>query len=515
MKLAIDFGTTNTVVAGWEQDAIKVLRVEEMSNGNELIPSLVYVGQEKIAVGQSVLAKGLDCRQDNRLFRNFKRGIVTTPAPEPRRIDGNLWSFSDVGRYFMGEVLQRLPEVEQLVLTAPVAAFDGYIAWLHQVVEENHLAADNIHIVDESTAAALGYAVTEPGMPVLVFDFGGGTLDLSLVQLPESKEKTGGILGFLRRSAANQHAAQVIAKAGQFLGGSDIDQWLLAELLNRCGLSAHDLGSDYAPLLAKSEQAKIALSTQEKIDIVFQVAGKQCELTLTRADLEALLQANGFYAALRRCVDKVLVIARQRGIFKEDVHAVLLVGGISLIPSVQANLQAYFPNTTVYAHKPFTAVVEGALQVAAGYGLQDYLVHSYGLRYLTDAEEHEYDEIIQMGSPYPSEPVEVILGAAYERQKEVEFVIGEIDTDAVAMVEVQYEDGQAVFVAKADRSSQQIIPLNPESNVIARLKPAGKMGDERLKAVFQVDENRLLRVTVTDMKTQKTLLNNAALTIVK
>ncbi|MBZ0308668.1 MAG: Hsp70 family protein, partial [Anaerolineae bacterium] len=202
MKLAVDFGTTNTVVAGWESDQIKVLRVEALSNGGELIPSLVYVGQDNMTVGQAVLAKGLDRSQDNRLFRNFKRGIVTTPTPEPRHIDGKFWSASDIGSYFMGEVLRHLPTVEQLVLTAPVAAFDGYIAWLHQVVEANHLSPDKIHIVDESTAAALGYAVTEPDAPVLVLDFGGGTLDLSLVQLPENREKTGGLLGFLRCSTA-------------------------------------------------------------------------------------------------------------------------------------------------------------------------------------------------------------------------------------------------------------------------------------------------------------------------
>ncbi|MBZ0306070.1 MAG: Hsp70 family protein, partial [Anaerolineae bacterium] len=307
----------------------------------------------------------------------------------------------------------------------------------------------------------------------------------------------------------------VIAKAGQFLGGSDIDQWLLAEILSRCGISPHNLGSDYAPLLAKCEQAKITLSKQPTVEIVFEVAGKLYDLCYTRDELEALLTTHGFYAALRRSVDKVLVIARQRGIFKEDIQAVLLVGGTSLIPSVQANLQAYFPNTTVYAHKPFTAVVEGALQVAAGYGLQDYLVHSYGLRHLTEAGEHEYDEIIPMGSAYPGEPVEVILGAAFDRQKEVEFVIGEIDTDAVMMIEVQYQDGQAVFVAQADRNAQQVIPLNEQSTVIARLNPVGKLNEERLKAVFQVDENRLLHVTVTDLKNQKMLLDRAALTLVR
>ncbi len=511
MKLAIDFGTTNTVVAGWQQDTISVLPIERMSHPESaLIPSLVYVDSE-ITVGQAVLDRALEQQQDNRLFHNFKRGIVTSPAPTPRRIDGEAWSSSRVGQHFMSELFQRLPDVEQLVLTAPVAAFEGYILWLHQVVEASGLSPDSVQIVDESTAAALGYAVTEPGVPVLVFDFGGGTLDLSLVQLPESKEKTGGMLSFLRRNQAASHSAQVIAKAGQMLGGSDIDQWILAEVLQRLALTPQQLGDDYAPLLAQCEQAKIALSSQDSADITLD----DVTVVLTRTGLETLLDANGFYAALRRAVDKVMVIARQRGIFKEDVNAVLLVGGTSLIPSVQTNLQAYFPNTTVHAHKPFTAVVEGALQVAAGLGLQDYLLHGYGLRHLTDDGLHAYDELIPMGSAYPSEAVEVLLEATYEGQQEVEFIIGEIDTDSLSMVEVHYENGQEVFVAQADQNAPQVIPLNEASAVLARLKPKGKPHQDRLKAVFQVDDNRLLRVTVTDLKTRKTLLNRAVLSAVR
>jgi molecular chaperone DnaK (HSP70) len=183
------------------------------------------------------------------------------------------------------------------------------------------------------------------------------------------------------------------------------------------------------------------------------------------------------------------------------------------MPSVQQALGQYFTDMAVRADKPFTAVAEGALQVAAGFGVEDYLVHSYGIRHL-DAESgiHEYDEIIPMGSGYPSAaPIEVVLASAHDNQESIEFVIGEIDSDAVSMIEVQYENGQAVFVAQANSSAQQIIPLNEEGalSILAKLDPKGKPGEERIKALFSIDDRRRLRVTVTDLKTNKQLLDDA------
>ncbi len=523
-KLAIDLGTTNTVIARWvEPDGQpEILKIPEISTPEaddrpSLVPSLVYVKDGiagTLVLGQAVRDHGLDSQKDNRLFRNFKRGIVSAPAPEPRTIDENTWGDREVGRGFVRDLIARLPykqeDIEQLVLTAPVASFEGYLNWLNEVMDE--LGSDRIRIVDESTAAALGYAVTKPGAVVLVFDFGGGTLDLSLVQLPETREKTGGFLKRLLKSNVNQHSARVIAKAGRIIGGSDVDQWILAEMLKRTGLNIKELGDDYPRLLTTCEMAKIALSAEEQANIKFDAAGKQHELVLTRTDLEALLETNGFFSSLRRVVDKVMHVARQRGIFKEDIHYVLMVGGTSLMPSVQRTLGQYFTNMAVRADKPFTAVAEGALQIAAGFGLEDYLVHSYGIRHLDpETDSHQYDEIIPMGSGYPTEvPVEVVLGAAHHQQQSIEFVIGEIDSDAVSMIEVQYENGQAVFVAQANESVQQIIPLNEQGSlkILAKLDPAGDPGEDRIKAEFSIDDRRRLRLTVTDLKTNKELLHD-------
>lgn len=526
-KVAIDFGTTNSVVAVWNAEtktpevvALPDLSAAPMDGTLPLIPSLLYVHDGKtgrVSLGQTVRDNTLDTQQNNRLFRNFKRGIVTGSVTEPRSIDGVLWGDRDAGRSFVGSLLSSLPypktDIEQLVLTAPVASFEGYLIWLNELIED--IPPDKVRIVDESTAAALGYLVTEPGAVVLVFDFGGGTLDLSLVQLPESKEKTGGFLGRLLGSRSASHAAKVISKAGRIIGGSDIDEWLLASALKRIGLSREALGRDYSALLTVCEKAKIALSTESSTMLNFEVGGKPYSLEWTRSELEQLLEANGFYDALRHIVDKVMHVAQRRGIFKEDMRYVLLVGGISLMPSVQDTLRDYFSGMAVRADKPFTAVVEGALQVAAGYGLEDYLAHSYGIRHLDPLTgTHRYDEIIPAGSSYPlAAPVEVLLGAAHAHQTAIEFVIAEMDSDSISMLEVNYEDGQAVFVAQAQTTDQYIVPINAEqaARLLATLIPPGQPGADRIQAIFNINERRQLQLSVTDLKTGKHLIKEAVI----
>lgn len=525
-KLAIDFGTTNSVVALWdggkeETTVIKVptLGAEPAEERPSVVPSLVYVNDGAagtVTCGQQVRDQGFDHQQDNRLYRNFKRGIAAMPAPESRLIDGVLWTDAAAGRSFVHNLIKSLPyalsDIDQLVLTAPVASFEGYLNWLSEVIKD--IAPEKVRIVDESTAAALGYAVTKPGALVMVFDFGGGTLDLSLVQLPESREKTGGFLARLKKDSAKQFTASVIAKAGHIIGGSDIDHWIAHAMLKRMGIDKATAGDSYGPLLTVCEEAKIRLSSLETTEIHCVIAGTAQTLTLTRTELEALLEENGFFAALRRVVDKMMHTARQRGIFKEDIHYVLMVGGTSLMPSVQRTLGEYFTDMAVRADKPFTAVAEGALQVAAGFGLQDYLLHTYGIRHLTENGAHTYDEIIPMGSTYPTppdRPVEIVLSAAHPNQTEIEFVIGEIDAESFSMIEVEFEDGQPVFVAQAASGERKFNPLNAHEPLRLKLEPPGIPGEERLQALFTIDDARKLRLSVVDLKTAASLLYDAPL----
>ncbi len=540
-KLAIDFGMTNSVIAQWDESIADGRTLDipfisaPTSAGVFLIPTLLYVRDGRtgdVVIGQAVLEQGLDHQTDNRLFRNFKRTLKAEASFDSRLIDGVPWTEAQAGQIFLRRLLKSLPyqpnEIEQLVITVPVAALDEYTAWLGNTV--NEIPVEKIRIVDESTAAALGHTITEPGATVLIIDFGGGTLDLSLVRLPTARTKTGRQLLAVPKNANER--AQVIAKAGIALGGSDIDQWLLQEVLRREHLLPETLGTSYAPLLSACEQAKIVLSKSQETTVQFTGnTGHETVISFTRDDLEALLRQNGLFTALTQVLEKVMGLAAQKGVYREDIQHVLLVGGTSLIPSVQQTLDEYFrnitkrqrkaiaqmptwpatswniENTSIRVDKPFTAVVEGALLVSKGFQLDDQLAHGYGLRYLDETGKYRFDEIIAMRSTYPSKkPVSVTLGASQPHQAVVEFVIGQINMDALAATEVQIEGGQKISITQAGTKTQQIVPINAGHPLQVRLSPPGQPGKARLHAEFKVDAMRRLLVSVSDLKTRNKLL---------
>jgi hypothetical protein len=159
-KLAIDFGTTNSVLACWNDEASRAeilailgLSADWQDNRRPLVPSLLYVQDGRsgqVTIGQAVLDGGLDRQRSNRLFRGFKRGITAGPLLEPRLIDGASWTDRDAGCHFLHALLQALPfpshEIEQLAVTVPVTAFEGYAAWLADTLSSD--LTDRIRLVD-------------------------------------------------------------------------------------------------------------------------------------------------------------------------------------------------------------------------------------------------------------------------------------------------------------------------------------------------------------------------------
>ncbi len=525
MTIALDFGTSNTVISRWNQttqqpEIVKLPGLSIISGQNPpLIPSLVYVEnavEKKVVIGQQVRDKGYDVNTDTRFFRNFKRGIGSNIKGFLPELDGQVVSFEQVGKLFLQEVIAGIRQVplpvESLIFTVPVDSFEAYRNWLGQVCQS--LEVEQVRMIDEPTAAALGYGMADAEV-LLVVDFGGGTLDLSLVRLDNSmkKQPLGFILKWGEKSfgkSSNQKAkiARVLAKAGQNLGGSDIDNWLVDYFVK-------NLGIEKTPLTTRlAEKLKIQLSLQQQATEVYfdDESWESYELELGRDGFEEILREKGFFATLDNSMNQVLQQAKRQGIELSEIDAVLLVGGTVQIPAVQRWVKEYFDAGKIRCEKPFEAISQGALQLTQGVEVKDFLYHSYGIRYWDRKKNaHSWHPLIKSGQPYPmNNSVELVLGASVNSQPSIELILGELGAESGG-TEV-YFDGDRLITRKISGEPTSVQPLNDRDGGrnIAQLNPLGNPGSDRIKVLFWVDESRFLRITVEDLLTNETLLYEQA-----
>ncbi|MGQ9865400.1 MAG: Hsp70 family protein [Pseudanabaenaceae cyanobacterium] len=493
MEYAIDFGTSNTVVARRLPDGTcETVRLPGLSApvGPPVIPSLIWVGDRPV-VGQAVLDRGL--AESPQCFAGFKRGIG---APGPGfypEIHGRVWDSEALGTAFLGEILAALPDMTALTLTVPVGSFEAYRRWLQQVVA----AVPQVRLVDEPLAAVLGY--DQPVETVLMVDCGGGTLDLALVQLPplSAPTKAGFWLkwGDRFRPSTKTRVAKAIAKAGENLGGADLDRWI-AEF---CDLPIR------RSTLGLCERLKMALSTQDGATETWwdEETLTAREVSLSRGQLAALWQERGFAAVLDGALTKVQQQAANRGFDWETLGAVVLVGGLAHLPMLPQWAARHFPIAKIRSSRPLEAIAWGALNRELA--LADVLYHSYGVRYWDKREKaHNWQPIIPAGTPYPlTDPVVLTLGASQPNQPYIELMVGELGE---AETELIWLGDRLVANPLASRR-RTALPLNADRLHLAKLDPLGQPGQDRLRVEFTVNGDRTLCLTVIDLLTDTVLLD--------
>ncbi|MDB9311672.1 Hsp70 family protein [Spirulina sp. CS-785/01] len=529
MAIAIDFGTSNTVITRWNAATQQAETVslpglsQQIAENPPLIPSLLYVTEAeagKVLIGQQVRDRGLDLQTDPRFFRSFKRGIGAEIQGFLPELDGKTVTFEQVGEWYLKTLLDQINQQitnqdnppDSLVLTVPVDSFESYRNWLTGVCQS--LNIDQVRILDEPTAAALGYGTTEQDV-LLVVDFGGGTIDLSLVQLNLGEAGQAKPMGFILKwgekllgesSSQKIKTARVLAKIGQNLGGSDIDSWLVDYFAETQKVPKTSLISRLA------ERIKIQLSTHPDAKEVYfnDETLESYELGLNREQFRDILQQQNFFNQLDNLMTQVLQRGRLQGIETTDIDGVLLVGGTTQIPAVQEWVKQYFTEEQIKADRPFTAIATGALQLAQGFQLKDFLYHSYGIRYWNRRNNgHSWHPIIKAGQAYPMEtPVELTLGPSVDNQPSLELIIGELGT-ATSSTEV-YFDGDRLVTRTLDSGETAVKPLNDSDSAktIATLSPPGNPGKDRVKIQFRVDEKCSLRITVEDLLTDRILLED-------
>lgn len=510
--VAIDFGTSNTIVAYIDpltqqpltMQLVGLSRLFQLqAEAIATVPTQLFISETNVLIGEPVRQQRLGFAQPERYFTNFKRDLVADFQPPDRVINQQNYSAARVAALFLQELWQAVRQEitpTKVVLTVPTGAFERYTSWFREVAEQ--LSWPSPTWVDESTAAALGYAVHAPRKRCLVVDCGGGTLDLSLVR---TSAPVAGQAALVQ--------AEVLAKSDAYMGGVDIDRWLVEDYLRRNEITPESLSAvSWQTLLELAERLKVRLSeSMTAADSWFDdEAFIAYEMSFDRAQFETILEQNQFLEQLRQAIDEVLTIALSKGIQKANIDQVLLVGGSCQIPAVQQLLIAYFGRSKVRSDKPLEAVAHGALALMQIEAISDELRHSYAIR-LWEPHSHSYTffPLFESGTKYPCKrEAALTLQVAIEGQTEIRLDVGEVANQFEA--EVTYDRSGRMVSSQLNRC-QTFRALGQAAAVcLAHLNPPGQLGVDRIVVQFAVTAERILVVTVRDLLTQAVLVDGQA-----
>lgn len=507
-KVAFDFGTSNTVIAVWSDQDNQAhsynlqpyaLSIEHNNEPAFVIPSLINYDGNQLWLGSQVNALSLPAHCTT--VRWMKRYVAVGSVRKVRTAHGDIGMRDAAGDFLRTIMLACAAELEigdeEIAVTCPVEAFEDYAEWLVQVAASAGLS--RIRLIDEPSAAALGLGISmQPGDVFLAFDFGGGSLDVSVLAIENPTDRS------------SWRHCRVLGKAGVLLGGTTIDQWIFEEVLARTGRNEHDeqIRQCSLQLLARCETAKQRLTTAEQTEI--QVDG--LVTTLRREEFESLLEKNGALRSCDQAVRKAMRDAQERGVDYDDLKAVLLVGGSSLIPSVRRMLQRIFGKERVVCRSPLDAVAKGASALLAGVALFDHIEHEYAVRfYSVERSEYCYRTIVKAGSAYPSKGVvaAIAINATNEGQTEFGIDIFELGRNlgtAACGNELVFDSSGAprlVQVTEKELEKRSRFWMNEKCRFFLRSDSPRRPGEAAFELTFEIDDNKRLLVTAVDAESRR------------
>jgi molecular chaperone DnaK (HSP70) len=518
--MAIDFGTSNTVVAFWNEEKhdVDLHTVEDVSlpflfkqddRNIEIpyIPSMIsYQDKNKNFIGAQVIDKMLEKSKGS--FRWLKAFIqsrrkINYPLPDGTTVDyfkaGS--DFLETILFFAAESGHIDPASGEVVFTVPVESFEHYTDWLSSTCRD--LGIKRYRFLDESSACVFGYDTQLKKKDVyLIFDFGGGTLDVSVIQIEEQVDRGIG--------------CRVMGKAGCRIGGRTIDGWLYGDILNRADMNVLDAREASALFMRGVEEIKESLTSNDEhtYDITHELSGLRLKGKYKRSELEDLLEDNGLYHNIQETIERALKHAYEKGIEKSSIKKALLVGGTSQIPSIRRQVRTLFGDKTKY-FRPYDAVARGACRFLSSdiEDLYDHIQHDYAIKsYNRKTGAHEFLPLISRGTQFPTEAgfKKMTMKATRDGQRFFGIDIFEIAEKAgvtACVGEIVYDlNGCAVFDNNHNGSGESTeFWMNENNPTFIEASPPGEKGIKRFSVSFRVGPNKALRVTVRDILTQKLL----------
>ncbi|WPC05794.1 molecular chaperone DnaK [Pseudomonas benzenivorans] len=371
--IGIDLGTTNSCVSILENGSVKVL---ENAEGARTTPSIIaYSNDGEILVGQSAKRQAVT-NPHNTLYavkrligRRFEENVVQkdiqmVPYKIVKADNGDAWvevkGQKMAPPQISAEVLKKMKKTAEDYLGEPVTeAVITVPAYFNDSQRQATKDAGRIagldvkRIINEPTAAALAYGMDKAkgDHTVIVYDLGGGTFDISVIEIAE---------------VDGEHQFEVLATNGDtFLGGEDFDlrliDYLVEEFKKESGMNLKGDPLAMQRLKEAAEKAKIELSSSQQTDvnlpyITADASGpKHLNVKISRSKLESLVED-----LVQRTIEPCRIALKDAGIDVGSIHDVILVGGQTRMPLVQKTVAEFFGKEARKDVNPDEAVAMGA-----------------------------------------------------------------------------------------------------------------------------------------------------------
>lgn len=474
--LGIDLGTTHSLVGVVEGGFPLILADAE---NERLLPSAVFWKDDGIpVVGRPALRART--AHPGRVITSVKRLLGRRPGELPweppypvlKTAEGKLAVQTVVGprtvEEVSAEILRRLVEIarsrlgrecRRAVITVPAYFGEAQRAATKRAAELAGLEV--MRILNEPTAAALAYGQDRAGgrRRIAVYDFGGGTFDLSVLELSDG-------------------VFQVLSTRGDTrLGGDDIDEDLALLIWKECEAGTSGAGMTAAArerLLAAAREAKEALSTagSARVSVPFLTDAMHIDTVVTREKLEELAAP-----WIARTILLAAEALRDAGLAPADLDAVILVGGSSRMPAVREAVREWCGREPDLSQNPDEAIARGAV-IQAG-----ILEGSLRNTLLVDVTP------LSLGI----ETVGGLMNVLIPRNSTIPCKAGEMFTNALAgqsSMRVKVLQGEREMARDNWQLGEMIVPFQP-----------GPRGKARVGVQFSIDENGLLSVLARDTAT--------------